>query len=862
MSYQSSQGLQQFKNLVGIKFQLYNSLFTSLPFHRIEKTGILLSLLLTICEDGYKKKQSPVQIIEEFFEKHTTYASERDRADILFRFVQYVERQIVLFDALEDAAFRHVNDMGGTGTVKHLISEVLQTNKEEELTEKLKDYSVRMVLTAHPTQFYPGPVLGIINDLSRAVIENNASEINLYLQQLGKTPFLKKQKPTPYDEAISLIWYLENVFYHACGKIISSLQNQFPHVIDKHNAVIKMGFWPGGDRDGNPFVKTETTLKVADALRGAIIKCYYLDVRRLKRRLTFKGVDTIIADLEEKLYNNIFIPEQKTDLSKQNILDPLIQIREIIIYQHNSLFVHLVDNLIGKVMIFGLHFATLDIRQDSVVHGKVLEAIAAREKLLPENYAGLSVKEKISLLTGGCASGEVKPELYDYDPLIKDTVETFPAIRTIQKFNGEEGCSRYIISQCNSSLNVFEVFGLFLLNGWKKEKLKVDIIPLFETVDDLQHAAEIMKGLYENKVYYKHLQGRNHTQTIMLGFSDGTKDGGYLMANWSIYKAKEELTSVSKEYGINVVFFDGRGGPPARGGGKTHKFYASMGKNIANKQIQLTIQGQTVSSNFGTIDTAQYNIEQLLHAGISNDLFSSKEVTLQSGEEELLQALAKESYKAYTTLKDHPYFLSYLNEVSPLRFYNETNIASRPSKRKSSGRLELKDLRAIPFVGAWSQLKQNVTGYYGVGKALQTLDKKGKWKEVKHLYDNSPFFKTLLDNCEMAMKKCFFPLTEHFSRHPVYGEIWTLIYDEFELTQKYIFKLSGKTELMADYPVELLSIQMRERIVLPLSTIQQYALTKYQALEKSGDNKAMKEVYEKLIIRSSFGIINAARNSA
>ncbi len=859
MSYQSSQGLQQFKNLVGIKFQLYNSLFTSLPFHRIEKTGILLSLLLTICEDGYKKKQSPEQIIEDFFQKHTAYSTERDRADILFRFVQYVERQIVLFDALEDAAFRHVNDMGGAGTVKHLISEVLQTNKEEELTEKLKDYSVRMVLTAHPTQFYPGSVLGIINDLSRAVIVNDAADINLYMQQLGKTPFLKKQKPTPYDEAVSLIWYLENVFYHACGKIISTLHNQFPHSIDKNNAVIKMGFWPGGDRDGNPFVKTETTLKVAESLRGAIIKCYYLDVRRLKRRLTFRGVDTILQELEEKLYNNIFIAEKKTELHKQEILDPLIQIREIIIYQHNSLFVNLVDNLIGKVMIFGLHFATLDIRQESTVHEAVLAAVAGKEKLAPSNYSSLTAAEKATVLTG--LKGVARPELYD-DPLVKDTLEAIAAIKTIQHYNGEDGCSRYIISQCNSAINVLEVFGLFLLSGWEKEKMTVDIVPLFETVEDLQQAAAIMKELYENESYKKHLQRRGQMQTIMLGFSDGTKDGGYLMANWSIYKAKEELTRISADYGIHVVFFDGRGGPPARGGGKTHKFYASMGKNIANKQIQLTIQGQTVSSNFGTIDTAQYNIEQLLHAGISNDLFSSKEVTMQADEEELLQALAVESYKAYSKLKGHPDFLAYLNEVSPLRFYNETNIASRPSKRKSSGRLELKDLRAIPYVGAWSQLKQNVTGYYGVGKALEKLDKKGKWNELKQLYTNSPFFKTLLDNCEMAMKKCFFPLTEHFSQHPVYGEIWRLIYDEFELTQKYIFKLSGKNELMADYPVEQLSIQMRERIVLPLSTIQQYALTKFQLLEKSGENKPMKEVYEKLIIRSSFGIINAARNSA
>jgi len=159
-------------------------------------------------------------------------------------------------------------------------------------------------------------------------------------------------------------------------------------------------------------------------------------------------------------------------------------------------------------------------------------------------------------------------------------------------------------------------------------------------------------------------------------------------------------------------------------------------------------------------------------------------------------------------------------------------------------------------------LKQNVTGYYGVGTALHAMEQKGKWASVKELYNNSLYFKTLIDNCEMAMKKCFFPLTEHFSSNPVFGEIWTHIFNEFELTQKYLFKLSGKHELMADYPVEQLSIQMRERIVLPLSTIQQYAITRFRKIEKALIQSPLKEVYEKLIIRCSFGIINAARNSA
>lgn len=853
MDHHSSRGLQQFNNNVGIKYQLYNSLFSSLPFYRIEKTGILLSVLLNNCDEGFKKKMSPTAIIEDFFQKHTTCKEEKEKLDLLFRIIQFVERQVVLFDALEDAAFTDVRDIGGPGSLRQLELEVIQNKKEKELEKKLKDFSVQLVLTAHPTQFYPGSVLGIINDLSKALAENDTAKINMYLQQLGKTPFLQKQRPTPYDEAISLIWYLENVFYQAAGRITAFLKNQFAYALPQNKSIINMGFWPGGDRDGNPFVTAAITLKVAGALRGSIIKCYYLEIRRIKRRLTFKGVDAILNGLEKQLYDNIFIPGYQTDLTKQYILGELEKIKEIIVYQHNGLFLHLITNLINKVNVFGLHFASLDVRQESTVHNVVLEAIQG------ENYSKLNEEEKVDFLIN--APEVTSAATYD-NALIQDTVNNLKGIQQIQKVNGEAGCNRYIISQSNSALNVLEVYGLFLSCGWKKENLYVDIVPLFETIDDLQHAADIMKTLYSNDVYRKHLQLRNNRQTIMLGFSDGTKDGGYLMANFSIYKAKEALTKISAAYNIDVVFFDGRGGPPARGGGKTHQFYASMGKNISNKEIQLTIQGQTVSSNFGTIDSAQYNIEQLLHAGLSNDLFNSKEITMQQAEENLLLVLAKDSLEAYLSLKNHPDFMNYLSHVSPVKFYSETNIASRPSKRNSGNKLTLKDLRAIPYVGAWAQLKQNVTGYYGVGTALAALDKAGKFSLAKELYANSLFFKTLMDNCEMAMKKCYFPLTEYLSSDEKYGEIWNKIYQEYELTKKYVLQLSGTNDLMSNYPVDSMSIAMREKIVLPLLTIQQYAISKMRIMDEQMINAPLKETYEKLIIRSSFGIINAGRNSA
>lgn len=859
MDQTSNRALQQFRNEVGIRFQLYNSLFTSLPFHRIEKTGILLSLLSNNCEEGYKKNLSPIQILEEFFNKHTTYTNEKEQTDLLFRFVQYVERQVVLFDALEDAAFREVHDLSGVGTLKHLESEVIQENMNEELAQKLKDFSIRLVLTAHPTQFYPGPVLGIINDLAKALSDNNTSLVNTYLQQLGKTPFFKKQKPTPYDEAISLIWYLENVFYTAAGRILTAMKSQFPDAVMKENPIIRMGFWPGGDRDGNPFVTSDITLQVADALRSSIIKCYYLDVRRLKRRLTFSGVDVLLNELELKLYNNIFIPGQKTTLTRDEILTTLEQIKQIIIHQHNGLFLHSVNNLINKIELFGLYFASLDVRQDSSIHEQFFNELAEKTNLLPKDYAKLADDKKIELLAG--LNKTVDPEVFGSD-VYKDTIKTIAGIKSIQKYNGEDGSNRYIISHCTAAVNAMEVYGLFLLSGWKPEEMNIDIVPLFETIDDLKHAPDAMRTLYTNEFYRKHLERRKNRQTIMLGFSDGTKDGGYLMANWGIYKAKEQLTAISREYGIDVIFFDGRGGPPSRGGGKTHKFYASMGQNISNKEIQLTIQGQTVSSNFGTPDAAQYNMEQLLNAGISNDLFSTKYFTLTKKEENLIQELSQAGFEKYRELRDHPYLTEYLLHASPLRFYSETNIGSRPAKRGASSGLSLKDLRAIPFTGSWSQLKQNVPGFYGVGAALQKMEEEGKLSSFQQLYKDSMFFKTLIDNCEMAMMKSFFPLTAYLAKHKQFGELWQMIFDEYELTCQYLFKLTGHNHLMADYPVDQLSIQMRERIVLPLLTIQQYSLAKIRQMDEQLVNSPMKAVYEKLAMRCSFGIINAGRNSA
>ncbi|MEO7659004.1 MAG: phosphoenolpyruvate carboxylase, partial [Pyrinomonadaceae bacterium] len=512
--------LEKFQNLVGIRFQLYNSLFLALPFFGIDKTGILLSLFNSDCEDGFAAGRSPSEIIDEFFAEKSV----DEKIGLLFRFVQYAERQVVLFDALEDAAFSELNDPQGARTITQLVNSVLQNDKSHEFKAKLDNFSVRLVLTAHPTQFYPGSVLGIINDLEKAITGNNVGEINTLLQQLGRTPFFKKQKPTPLDEAMSLIWYLENVFYQAIGGIAAEIRSAFPDQDAKIARLVKMGFWSGGDRDGNPFVTCATTLQVAEALKRAILRSYHADVRRLKRRLTFANVEAFVTELEAKLYQEAY-ETTSASLTKSAILDHLAEIRSAMITDHNGLFAHLVEDLINKVEIFGLHFAALDIRQEASEHGRVLEEITEKTDSLPKNYAKLTDNEKIEALIDVVNS---VPADAVTDELSRDTLQTIAAIKTIQQQNGVEGCERYIISQCQSAVHVMEVFGLFLLGGWQRGDLNVDIVPLFETISDLERAPEIMRSLFGLPTYREHLTRRRNRQTIMLGFSDGTKDGGYL----------------------------------------------------------------------------------------------------------------------------------------------------------------------------------------------------------------------------------------------------------------------------------------------------------------------------------------------
>ncbi len=855
-----SQKKAAFQNEVLTRFDLFKSLFLTLPFQRVKHTGTILPFFTTHCEKGVEEHLDPESIIDSFFGQYEQYVQEDDRIDLLFRIVQYVERQVVLFDAVEDSAFKAVGKSDETAGLDSIFR-LAQANPEtkQQIINRIKEMSVRLVLTAHPTQFYPGPVLSIINDLIDVLKLNDIPKIHLLLQQLGKTPFINKQQPTPVDEAISLAWYLENVFYRVASDIQSKIDDELEISSNDTSQIVELGFWPGGDRDGNPNVTWESTKRVATLLRTILFRCYYRDFRIVKRRITFRGVESYLEALQELFYENSFNPKDNPEDITEEIVFNLKEVKRVLLESHDGLFVELVEDLIRKVQTFGCYFTTLDIRQDSSVLRETFNWLLAtypKETGLDAAQLGDSEDEKekaIALSEADLAIDDAAA------PLVSDTLKVIRLIKQIQQSGSERAVQRFIISNCQQASDILGLMQLFLWQGWNKKDLTMDFVPLFETVDDLSRAATVMKSLYTHKGYAAHLKKRGNKQTIMLGFSDSTKDGGYLMANWSIYKAKIELTAMAREYDVDLVFFDGRGGPPARGGGKTQRFYASMGKEIENNHIQLTIQGQTISSQYGSLDSAKYNIEQLLHAGIISDLRQKNGDTLTAKQKKVIDQMAAESHKKFLSLRKDAKFLPYLETLSPLKALASINISSRPVKRNSGKELRLEDLRAISFVTAWSQLKQNIPGFYGVGTALQWAEDNNMWSYVKNLYESSGMFNTIIDNCMMSMTKSNFDITSYMQHDKEFGDFWKMLKEEYDRTRDYLLKLTGMNELMENYPVEKASICEREKIILPLLIIQHYAIRKLEANKLDEKTAA---VYQKLIGRTIFGVVNAGRNLA
>jgi phosphoenolpyruvate carboxylase len=441
-----------------------------------------------------------------------------------------------------------------------------------------------------------------------------------------------------------------------------------------------------------------------------------------------------------------------------------------------------------------------------------------------------------------------------------DVLRLVPAI---QADNSELGLHRVVISHTRGPEDVLVLLILARMAGMAPEHGRLDVVPLFESIDDLDRSESILARLFGSPAYRVVLDRRQQRQVVMVGFSDGTKDGGYLAANWSIRQAKRRMTALGRAHGVRVVFFDGRGGPPARGGGNTHRFYRSRDANIEQWENQLTIQGQTISSNFSSPEMASYHVEQLFTANIANLLSPPRDEDPPPESVTLLDELSTLSLSAYRELRDDPAFLDFLAHASPLPLFDFLTIASRPVSRHADASLDLESLRAIPFVATWSVLKMQISGFYGLGAAMERIIADGRETELQRLHERSRFFRALLDNAAMSLVKSRFDITAYLQGDVRLGPLWRKIHDEANRVEAGILRVSRQRWLLANDPLVRASIRFREEIVFPLLVIVHDAVARYHGHLSRGTQETTEAIHaRRLALKGIAAIINATRNAA
>ena len=769
-------------------FEVYNGIFLTLPLDGIRATGLRVPLLQEICENGLASGEKPLDILERFFAQ-LDLPSRGERLDLLYRIVQYIERQVVLVDALEDARYGQLHALQGEESLLQLMQRVRQAGEEERFSQALEQLGVRVVLTAQSTPFYPGTALGIVSDLAAAMEQNDLVAIRKLLHQLGLTPFFPSAQPTVQEAATRQLWYLENVFYDAGSQVLARLAQAMddPHGLRVHRRLLALGSWPGIDGTDHPGCSPEDLYAIALRYKVHLLRCYRREIRQVRRRITFKEVAPALEHIQEDL--DAMLREPELPAADPRDLDARLEAIASWVDAHcDGLYVEWIRMFQYRLRMMGYHLASLDVR---------LSRSATTE---PAALAMLR------------------------------------AARRVQVLNGEAGCHRCLVGGFEVPEDLHRWFD-WAAAAFESPTPPVDFVPVLESIPSLESAPKALEELLKHPAYRAHLSQRGNVQTFMFGFSDCVMDGGYLFGNWCILQAKQRLNILAEAHGITVVFLDGRGGPASRGGRYTHRYYTALGKEVAQRQIQTTIQGSTISSNFGVPRSAAHNLELLMTAGLEDAVFHPVPVRHDAAQEALFELLAQESLHAYNALKDLPGWAGYLKEA-----------------------LGIVTSDSAAFVAAWTQVKQNVPGYFGLGTALSRLAASHGLSALKELYTTHDLFRAWVDNSMQSMSKCDFRLTKHWADHSAWGLVWRCIEQEFQITCTWVLRIADLPHLLANQPATRDSIALRNHITRPLHVIQRYALESENLEDPRARNESL-GAWERLAQRAGFGISNASRNA-
>lgn len=746
------------------------------------------------------------------------------------------------------------------------------------------------------------------------------------IQVLWKTDEVRSHKPHVSDEIRLGLHYAQESLFKAVPRVYRDLEaslleqygmDETGNPVVTVPSYLRFGSWIGGDRDGNPFVKPKTT-KMALFMQAQVVLIEYLNrLRALEKELTYsinfcqpsnEMADAFVRDnaIEEKVFaikpeqfitepyrrrlftirhrlecllvniKNTVANKNKEPLefaysSEYELIDDLkIISRSLIGHGDKSTADGKLRDLIRLVETFGFYLLKLDIRQESNIHSDTVNEVI--NQLKPEiNYHSLDEGSRISALEKLIFDESLaEVDMNALSDSARETIEVFRVMTEMRKTLSDNCFGAYVISMTHEASHVMEVMFLASINGLAGKRngmlfCNIEISPLFETVEDLEHIEPVMSTLFNNATYRELLRVSGNTQEIMLGYSDSCKDGGILASVWNLYGAQTQITGLANNHGIELRLFHGRGGTVGRGGGPTHEAIMSQPAGTVHGQIKFTEQGEVLSFKYSNTETAIYELTMG-----STGLIKATRCIIDPPTDDrndylgIMDVLAQTGEKSYRHLTEEiPGFLDYFYEATPLSEIALMNIGSRPSHRKAGDRSK-SSVRAIAWVFGWAQARHTLPAWYGIGSALENwrAGDPTRLAKLQAMYIEWPFFRALISNTQMALFKAEMNIAKEYSTlcvDPKTGEqVYKIISDEYKRTRTQILHIANATELLEENPTLLLSLKRRDPYLDPLCYIQVKLIKQYRGM---GENNPEKERWLKPLLRSINAIATGMRNT-
>ncbi|WP_163538005.1 phosphoenolpyruvate carboxylase [Gracilibacillus sp. YIM 98692] len=784
------------------------------------------------------------------------------------------------------------------GSLEAGVKQLIDNNvTPEQITELLEKLSLELIITAHPTEATRRSILQIHKRIAKLLTswdyaytryekkiikERIANEITI----LWQTQEIRQKKPSVMKEVSNGLYYFDRILFDILPRIHDDLEDLlYENYNQRWNipSFLRFGSWVGGDRDGNPNVKATTTFETLKRHRQLVLKKYKEALNALKDQLShstskIKVSDELLDSIEQDrnalqengwhkddevyrvklslILKKLAFTEQDDERGydkAEDLLDDLNLIRESMTKhhpQHNP--IKLLRKVIRQVDLFGFHLASLDIRNHSGEHESALTEIF-HQVSIADDYKGQSEENKVKTLMSVLENPRPLISIYDeFSPETQEVIDTFRMIRNAQDTFGLRAIEVYLISMTDAVSDLLEVLvlakeaGLYRVYPDGTVMSRIHVAPLLETIDDLKNGPEMIKQLFDIPLYRKHLEARGDLQEIMLGYSDSSKDGGNITANWELYKAQQDIHDIASSYGVKLKYFHGRGGSLGRGGGPLYSSLLSQPSVTLGDGVKITEQGEVLSSRYLLEDIAYRSLEQAtstLLTGImglndQNSQQNTEGMQPTKEEEEAMGVISEYALKKYQSLVfDDPGFIKYFNQATPLHELGDLNIGSRPMKRKGSDHFE--DLRAIPWVFAWTQSRQLLPAWYAAGTGFKTyIEETGNLDLLQNMYKHWPFFEATINNLQMALTKADLATAREYAnmvKDPEIGQrIFSQIEAEYNVTKDILLQITGQEELLDHKQNIKESVRLRNPIVDPLNQLQVQLVSQLRNEEEEG----------------------------